>query len=78
MDAHAEFDLDVDVPFPLNITPRQVVEATGNAAVNRVLRTLLTSLCQSIVADHSTWLASLQEAEAECESNPGNAVPATA
>ena len=59
MGANAQFALQVDVPFPLNVTPRPVIEATGNAAVNRVLRTLLLSLCQSIVADHAAWLASV-------------------
>lgn len=56
MHANAAFELKVDVPFPLNLPPRAAIEATGNTACQRVLSSLMDTLCASIVRDHVAWL----------------------
>ena len=66
MNASAQFDLRVDVPFPISLTPRPLIEGTGNAACQRVLATLMDTLCSSIVRDHALWS---QEASLEHLSN---------
>jgi hypothetical protein len=55
MHSKATFLLNVDVPFPLNVTPASVIEATGNLAVQRTLTSLMDTLCASIVRDHIHW-----------------------
>ena len=55
MDAKAQFKLDVDVPFPLNVTPKPVIESAGNVAVQRTLTSLMDTLCKSIVRDQIAW-----------------------
>ena len=56
MHANAAFQLRVDVPFPLNLPPRGAMEATGNSACQRVLSSLMDTLCASIVRDHVQWM----------------------
>jgi hypothetical protein len=60
MHATATFQLDVDVPFPLNVTPKPVIELTGTAAVERTLINLMDTLCVSIVRDHVAWTKAQQ------------------
>jgi hypothetical protein len=55
MHADAQFELKVDVPFPLNLTPMGVIENAGNVGVQRVLTSLMDTLCASIVRDHASW-----------------------
>jgi hypothetical protein len=55
MHATATFQLDVDVPFPLNMTPKPAIEATATVAVQRTLTSLMDTLCASIVRDHISW-----------------------
>jgi hypothetical protein len=55
MHADAEFELKVDVPFPLNVTPAGVIEKAGNVGVQRVLTSLMDTLSASIVRDHAGW-----------------------
>eukprot|EP00892_Ulva_mutabilis_P000296 jgi/Ulvmu1/10267/UM060_0069.1 len=67
MDAKATFQLDVDVPFPLNVTPKPMIESAGNVAVQRTLSSLMDTLCQSIVKDHVAWSKSMKPAAVERE-----------
>lgn len=55
MDSRAQFTLDVDVPFPLNVTPKPMIESAGNVAVQRTLSSLMDTLCTSVVRDHIDW-----------------------
>jgi Protein of unknown function (DUF1997) len=65
VDASGHFQLRVDVPFPLNVTPRPVVEATGNAACHHILSSLMDKLCKSIVRDHYAWAQQLSQQQLE-------------
>ena len=65
MHAKATFQLDVDVPFPLNVTPKPAIELTGTAAVERTLSNLMDTLCTSIVRDHVAWTKANQAASDE-------------
>lgn len=63
MDASASFELKVDVPPPLNVTPASVIEGTGNLACQRVLTSLMDTLCASIVRDHVAWVRAQRAAQ---------------
>lgn len=69
MHAKATFQLDVDVPFPLNVTPKPAIELTGTAAVERTLSNLMDTLCTSIVRDHVAWTKAKQAASDKPEKN---------
>lgn len=62
MQATAKFQLDVDVPFPLNVTPKPAIELTGTTAVQRTLENLMDTLCSSIVRDQVAWTKENREA----------------
>lgn len=62
MQATAKFQLDVDVPFPLNVTPKPAIELTGTTAVQRTLENLMDTLCASIVRDQVAWTKDNREA----------------
>jgi hypothetical protein len=76
MDAKAVFELKVDVPFPLNITPAAVIEGTGDVAVKRVLTSLMDTLCASIVRDQVAWVKARKGGHVRSCSSERNGVTA--
>lgn len=65
MKSTGNFTLEVDVPFPLNVTPKPVVESAGNVAVQRTLSSLMDTLCTSVVRDHINWTKAQKTAQTE-------------
>ncbi len=53
----ADLEVGVDIPPPLDLTPRPILEATGNSLLKSVLLTIKQRLMQHLVADYQRWLA---------------------
>ena len=53
----AELEVGVDIPPPLDFTPRPILEATGNSLLKSVLLTIKQRLMQHLAADYQRWLA---------------------
>jgi hypothetical protein len=49
--ASARLDLAVDVPFPFSMTPKGVLEVSGNAVVNALLSALMPVFSKIMVSD---------------------------
>lgn len=56
----ADLQVGVDIPPPLNLTPRPILEATGNGLLKSVLLTIKQRLSQHLVADYQRWLAEVE------------------
>ncbi|MCS7029913.1 MAG: DUF1997 domain-containing protein [Gloeomargarita sp. SKYG116] len=62
---HANLQVDVDVPPPLNLMPKPMVEAAGNSLLASVLGLIKQQLTRQLMADYQQWVASTMQAEAE-------------
>lgn len=51
----ADLSVSVDLPPPLWLTPRPILEATGNRLLHSVLSTIKQRLMHQLVADYETW-----------------------
>ena len=50
-DAASDLTLYVDVPFPFSMTPKPILEATGNTVVGTLLAPLMQGFCSIVVQD---------------------------
>ena len=58
----ADLEVKVEIPAPLNLTPSNLLEATGNGLLNSVLLTIKHRLMHNLVQDYRRWA---NDAEAE-------------
>ncbi|AXY67511.1 DUF1997 domain-containing protein [Thermosynechococcus sichuanensis E542] len=56
----ADLQVGVDIPPPLDLTPRPILEATGNGLLKSVLLTIKQRLSQQLVADYQRWLTEVE------------------
>lgn len=56
----ADLQVGVDIPPPLDLTPRPILEATGNGLLKSVLLTIKQRLSQHLVADYQRWLSEVE------------------
>ncbi|BCX13420.1 MAG: hypothetical protein KatS3mg067_2358 [Thermosynechococcus sp.] len=56
----ADLQVGVDIPPPLDLTPRPILEATGNGLLKSVLLTIKQRLSQQLVADYQRWLTEME------------------
>ncbi|WP_448514878.1 DUF1997 domain-containing protein [Parathermosynechococcus lividus] len=61
----ADLEVGVDIPSPLDFTPRPILEATGNSLLKSVLLTIKQRLMQHLVADYQRWLTEVEINHAE-------------
>lgn len=54
----ADLEVQVDVPPPLNFTPKPFLETTGNGLLKSVLLTVKQRLMHHLLADYYTWAMS--------------------
>lgn len=57
----ADLAVDVDIPPALMLTPRPMLEATGNGLLKSVLLTIKQRLISQLIADYQRWAASQTE-----------------
>jgi hypothetical protein len=52
----ANLEVEVDLPLPLSLTPRPILEATGNGLLKSVLLTIKQRLLHQLLADYLNWV----------------------
>ena len=55
LEARADMELLVDVPFPFSLTPTPVFEAGGSLVVNAMMTAMMGTFTESVVADYQAW-----------------------
>jgi hypothetical protein len=53
----ADLEVQVELPPPLMLTPRSLLEATGNGLLKSVLATIKQRLMHHLISDYRTWAA---------------------
>jgi hypothetical protein len=62
----AQLQVEVEVPPPLNMMPKMIVEAAGDSLLSSVLGLIKQQLTRQLITDYQQWVASTTQAE----SNP--------
>jgi hypothetical protein len=57
----ADLKVTVDVPPPLSLTPRPIIEGTGNKVLSGVLLTIKQRLMHQLLADYRSWAIAHQQ-----------------
>lgn len=52
----ADLEVQVELPYPFSLTPKPLVEATGNGLLKSVLLTIKQRLIQQLLADYRNWV----------------------
>jgi Protein of unknown function (DUF1997) len=54
----ADLEVLVDIPQPFSLTPKSILEATGNGLLKSVLLTIKQRLLHHLLTDYRTWVIS--------------------
>lgn len=73
---HADLQVDVDVPPLLWMTPKAILEATGNSLLKSILLTVKQRLIHHLVQDYLTWAAQ-EETLTECHYLARTSIPSS-
>ena len=52
----ADLEVQVELPFPLSLTPKPIVETTGNGLLKSVLLTIKQRLLHQLLSDYRSWV----------------------
>jgi hypothetical protein len=58
---NADLEVQVELPFPFSLTPKPVLEATGNGLLKSVLLTIKQRLLYQLLADYRNWVCAQTE-----------------
>lgn len=61
--------VQVDLPPPLSMTPRPIVETTGNGLLRSVLLTIKQRLVHQLLLDYCSWVAAQTQSSVGIEAN---------
>jgi hypothetical protein len=61
----ADLEVLVELPPPLSLTPKPLLEATGNGLLRSVLLTIKQRLMHQLLSDYRTWAVSQKEQVAQ-------------
>lgn len=53
---NADLEVKVELPFPLSMTPKPIVETTGNGLLKSVLLTIKQRLLHQLLTDYQNWV----------------------
>lgn len=57
----ADLEVQVDLPLPFSLTPKPILEATGNGLLKSVLLTVKQRLLHQLLVDYRHWVISQTE-----------------
>jgi hypothetical protein len=57
LEGQADLEVKVDIPAPLMLTPKSILEATGNGLLKSVLIKIKQRLIAQLLQDYSKWAA---------------------
>ena len=52
----ADLEVRVDLPLPFSLTPKPIIEKTGNSLLKSVLMTIKQRLVNQLIADYKIWV----------------------
>ncbi|MDZ8106075.1 MAG: DUF1997 domain-containing protein [Nostoc sp. DedQUE12a] len=58
LQGRADLEVQIDLPPPFSLTPKPILEATGNALLKSVLVTVKQRLLHQLLADYRRWVIS--------------------
>lgn len=62
LEGNARLSVEVELPPPLLLTPRTILEASGNGLLRSVLLTVKQRLSRQLLVDYASWVSSQQAA----------------
>jgi hypothetical protein len=68
----ADLKVNVDVPLPFSLTPKPILETTGNSLLKSVLLRIKQKLMHQLLLDYRQWAS--QDMQSRILSNPTEAV----
>ncbi|ALF55686.1 hypothetical protein ACX27_27090 [Nostoc piscinale CENA21] len=71
LEGKADLEVQVELPPPFSLTPKPILEATGNGLLKSVLVTVKQRLLHQLLIDYRHWVTS-QMAEKGLEDNSGD------
>jgi len=66
---NADLEVQVELPYPFSLTPKPILEATGNSLLKSVLLTIKQRLLYQLLADYRCWIG------AQTKENSANQAP---
>jgi len=57
----ADLEVEVELPLPFSLTPKPILEATGNSLLKSVLLTIKQRLLHQLLADYRCWVSDQTE-----------------
>lgn len=67
---HADLQVEVELPAPLQLTPKPIIESTGNGLLKRVLLTIKQRLTHHLLEDYLQWASDESEGLVEKQEGP--------
>lgn len=61
LQGQADLEVLVEIPQPFSLTPKSILEATGNSLLKSVLLTIKQRLLRHLLADYRNWVISQTE-----------------
>ncbi|OCQ92875.1 hypothetical protein BCD64_09080 [Nostoc sp. MBR 210] len=71
LEGKADLEVQVELPPPLSLTPKPILETTGNGLLKSVLVTVKQRLLHQLLIDYRNWVTS-QMSEKALEDNSGD------
>ncbi|BAT51936.1 hypothetical protein NOS3756_08670 [Nostoc sp. NIES-3756] len=63
LEGRADLEVQVDLPPPFSLTPKPILETTGNSLLKSVLLTVKQRLLHHLLADYRQWVISQTQEE---------------
>ncbi|MDY6802184.1 MAG: DUF1997 domain-containing protein [Cyanobacteriota bacterium] len=67
---HADLQVEVELPPPLQLTPKPIIESTGNGVLKSVLLTIKQRLTHHLLEDYLQWASDESEGLVEKQEGP--------
>ena len=67
---HADLQVEVELPAPLQLTPKPIIESTGNGLLKSVLLTIKHRLTNHLLEDYLQWANDEAETLLETQEGP--------
>jgi hypothetical protein len=69
LEGRADLEVQIDLPVPFSLTPKPILETTGNGLLKSVLLTIKQRLQHHLLADYLHWVSQTYTQEREDDSS---------
>ncbi|ABA20907.1 conserved hypothetical protein [Trichormus variabilis ATCC 29413] len=70
LEGRADLQVQVDLPPPFSLTPKSILETTGNGLLKSVLLTVKQRLLHQLLVDYRQWVISQTQEQALANNDP--------